>query len=136
MTAVRTPTRCPCGSREPYAGCCGALHRGRGSRRATAPTAEALMRSRFSAFAVGDATYLLLTWHPGTRPAALELDEDLEWRRLEILDATAGDRDDAEGTVEFVAHFWDAAGRRRGQQHERSAFVLEDGQWFYVGPAD
>jgi SEC-C motif-containing protein len=99
----------------------------------TASTAERLMRSRFSAFAVGDATYLLATWHPTTRPASLELDPGLEWRRLEILDTTAGAAHDDEGTVEFVAHFWDAAGRRRGQQQEDSAFVRDDGQWFYVG---
>ncbi len=101
----------------------------------TAPTAERLMRSRFSAFAVGDVTYLLLSWHPKTRPdpAELRLDPDLEWRRLEILGATAGGEDDEEGTVHFVAHFWDAAGRQRGRQEEDSAFVREDGQWLYVG---
>jgi SEC-C motif-containing protein len=100
----------------------------------SAPTAERLMRSRFSAFAVGDGSYLLATWHPRTRPDSLGLDPDVEWRRLEILDVTAGGADDAEGTVEFVAHYWDVSGRRRGQQHENSAFVREDGQWFYVGP--
>lgn len=91
------------------------------------------MRSRYSAFAVGDPWYLLSSWHPSTRPATLELDPDLEWRRLEIVDGTAGDEDDDEGTVAFVAHWWDAAERRRGQQREHSAFVREDGQWFYVG---
>jgi len=98
----------------------------------TAPTAERLMRSRFSAFAVGDLTYLLTSWHPSTRPATLDLDPELQWRRLEILGTTAGGEDDAEGTVEFVAHYWDAAARRRGEQHEDSAFVREDGQWYYV----
>jgi SEC-C motif-containing protein len=101
----------------------------------TAPTAERLMRSRFSAFAVGDGSYLLATWHPRTRPASLDLDPDLEWRRLEIAAVTAGGAHDDTGTVEFVAHYWEATGRRRGEQRENSAFVREDGQWFYVGPA-
>jgi SEC-C motif-containing protein len=92
------------------------------------------MRSRFSAFAVGDPVYLLASWHPSRRPAFLELAADLEWRRLEILEVTAGGEDDDEGTVEFVAHYWDATGLRRGQQQERSAFIREAGQWFYVGP--
>lgn len=93
------------------------------------------MRSRFSAFAVGDAGYLLATWHPRTRPPSLDLDPAIDWRRLEILDVAAGGAEDDEGTVEFVAHYWDAAGRRRGEQRENSAFVREDGQWFYVGVA-
>lgn len=134
MTTLRVPIDCPCGSGESYAACCGPLHRSRGSRRATAPTAERLMRSRFSAFAVGDETYLLLTWHPGTRPATLDLDPDVEWRRLEILGGTKGGEHDDDGTVEFRAHFWDSTALHRGAQHENSAFVREDGQWFYVGP--
>lgn len=93
------------------------------------------MRSRYSAFAVGDPVYLLASWHPSTRPAALDLDPDTQWRRLEIVDATAGGEEDDEGTVEFVAHFWHVAGRERGQQHEDSVFVREGGHWFYVGIA-
>ncbi|WP_437126620.1 YchJ family protein [Paraconexibacter antarcticus] len=131
------PIDCPCGSGEAFAACCAALHRGRGSGRVTAPTAERLMRSRYSAFAVADAAYLLATWHPATRPAAadLVLDPDVEWRRLEITGTTDGGPDDDAGTVEFVARYWDATFRRRGEQRETSAFVREDGQWFYVGPA-
>jgi SEC-C motif-containing protein len=94
------------------------------------------MRSRFSAFAVGDVTYLLATWHPSTRPPALDLHPDIEYRRLEILGTTAGGPQDDEGTVEFIAHFWDASERERGDQYEDSAFVREDGQWFYLGLAD
>jgi SEC-C motif-containing protein len=93
------------------------------------------MRSRFSAFAVGDASYLLATWHPTTRPASLRLDSDLEWQRLEILEVTAGAEGDTEGTVAFDAHFWDAGRGCRGLQRERSAFRRERGRWFYVGPA-
>lgn len=93
------------------------------------------MRSRFSAFAVGDAAYLLATWHPSTRPASLQLDPDLEWQRLEILEVKAGAEGDIEGTVAFDAHFWDAARRERGFQRERSAFRRTGGRWLYVGPA-
>lgn len=91
------------------------------------------MRSRFSAFAVGDVAYLLATWHPSTRPADLDLPAGLEWRRLEILGATGGGVADRTGTVEFAAHFWDAAARRSGRQDEDSAFVREAGAWSYVG---
>ncbi|MCW3040562.1 MAG: hypothetical protein JWM31_2467, partial [Solirubrobacterales bacterium] len=69
----RAPAVCPCGSGAAFAACCGELHRRRGSGRAAAPTAAALMRSRYSAFAVGDPVYLLASWHPSTRPRSLEL---------------------------------------------------------------
>lgn len=124
--------RCPCGSGAPYAACCEPLHRGRATGLVTAPTAERLMRSRFSAFAVGDAEYLLLTWHPGTRPATLELDRDLEWGRLEILGTTGGAEHDTEGTVAFVAEYRDARSGRAGRLSEHSAFRRDAGQWFYV----
>jgi SEC-C motif-containing protein len=92
------------------------------------------MRSRFSAFAVGDAAYLLATWHPSTRPPRLDLPAGLEWWRLEILGTRAGGAADLAGTVEFVAHFRETATRRSGQQHEDSSFVRDSGGWFYVGP--
>ncbi|CAM5692721.1 YchJ family metal-binding protein [Streptomyces violaceorubidus] len=69
MVAIAHPS-CPCGRPEPYARCCGRFHAGT----AAAPSAEALMRSRYSAFVKGDAGYLLRPWHPGTRPARLDLD--------------------------------------------------------------
>lgn len=94
------------------------------------------MRSRYSAFAVGDAAYLLATWHPSTRPTSLELDAGLEWRKLEILGATAGGEHDDEATVEFVAQYWDTTGDQFGQQRENSAFRRVGGEWFYVGPVD
>nr|WP_282600237.1 YchJ family metal-binding protein [Patulibacter sp. SYSU D01012] len=109
------------------------MHRGRASGRATAPTAERLMRSRYSAFAFGDRAYLLATWHPSTRPAALDLDDGLRWEGLDVLRTTAGGEDDRSGTVAFVARYRDAAGHE-GEQREDSAFVREDGAWFYVGP--
>jgi SEC-C motif-containing protein len=84
------------------------------------------MRARFSAFAVGAAEYLRATWHPSTRPAALELDRDVRWLRLEILDRVSGGPLDREGVIEFEAFY---AG---GSQRERSSFVREGGRWLYV----
>lgn len=91
------------------------------------------MRSRFSAFAVRDASYLLATWHSSTRPPSLELDDAVDWLQLEIVSGAAGGESDDRGSVEFVAYFWDTATRERGQQREHSSFVREGGQWFYVG---
>ncbi|MDM7854746.1 YchJ family protein [Cellulomonas alba] len=118
--------RCPCGSGDAYDDCCGRYHRGD----AAAPTAEALMRSRYSAFAVGDAAYLLSSWHPRTRPATLELDDDVTWRHLDVVRTEHGSPWDTAGTVEFTAHFASPAGR--GRLHEVSRFVREGGRWFYV----
>jgi SEC-C motif domain protein len=118
--------RCPCGSGLTLGECCGRLHDGS----ATAATAEQLMRSRYSAFAVGDAAYLLATWHSTTRPGSLELDEDVRWTGLDVLGTTGGSLLAAEGTVEFRAHH--RVGGRPGAQHEKSRFVREDGQWRYL----
>lgn len=119
-------TRCPCLSGLTYDACCGRLHDGS----ATAQTAEQLMRSRFSAFAVGDRSYLLATWHRSTRPASLELDPGLRWYRLDVLATREGGPFDTTGVVEFEAFHRSADGR--GSQHEISRFVREDGLWSYV----
>ncbi|WP_207454864.1 YchJ family protein [Desertivibrio insolitus] len=116
---------CPCGSGTPYSGCCGPLHAG-----APAPTALALMRSRFSAFALADAAYLSRTWHPSTRPDPLELDDDVVWRRLQIVDTTAGGEADTDGVVEFRASYRSA--KSAGLMHERSRFTRHEGRWVYV----
>lgn len=92
------------------------------------------MRSRYSAFAVGETGYLLATWHPTTRPATLELDPAIDWRRLQLRGLTGGTETDDEGTVEFIAHYWDSGGRRYGRQHENSRFVRLGRDWFYVEP--
>jgi SEC-C motif-containing protein len=118
-------TACPCGSGRSYAQCCGPLHDG-----APAPTAEALMRSRFSAFALGRDEYLLASWHPSTRPASIEPDADTEWRRLQLVDVVAGGPDDAEGVVEFRASYRSPEGA--GLLHERSRFVRQEGRWVYL----
>lgn len=88
------------------------------------------MRSRYSAFAVGDAGYLLATWHPSTRPPAVDLDPGVRWTGLDVLATEGGGLLAGEGTVEFRAHW--AAGGQRGEQHERSRFIREDGAWRYV----
>ena len=88
------------------------------------------MRSRYSAFAVGDAAYLLATWHSTTRPGTLQLDRDVRWTGLDVLAKTGGTLLGAEGTVEFRAHYVVAG--RTGAQHENSRFVREDGRWRYL----
>jgi SEC-C motif-containing protein len=117
---------CPCLSGEQYADCCGRFHRGE----AEAPTAEQLMRARYSAFVVLDADYLLRTWYPGTRPTGLELDPAMQWRRLDIVSTGRGGPLDTEGTVEFKAYFRHDG--ERGVQHETSRFRREDRRWYYL----
>jgi SEC-C motif-containing protein len=91
------------------------------------------MRSRYAAFAVGDAEYLRRTWHPSTRPERLRLDPQDRWTRLEVLGTTGGGLFEQTGTVEFRAHY--ARGGRTGVVEENSLFVREDGLWSYLGPA-
>jgi len=118
---------CPCQSGAHYEGCCGRYHAGPLHLRA--PTAEALMRSRYSAFTLALTDYLLATWHASTRPARLEANEPgLKWLGLEVRHHTVIDDDRA--TVEFVARS-KLAGRAQ-RLHEISRFVREDGRWFYV----
>ena len=116
--------RCPCGAGV-YGSCCGPLHAGE-----AAATALQLMRSRYSAFALGLAPYLLGTWHPSTRPRVLSLDDDVRWRRLQIVDTARGGPEDAEGVVEFRAAF--RADDRAQVLHERSRFSRDRGRWAYV----
>ena len=116
---------CPCGTGVSYAECCGALHAGR-----PAESAVALMRSRFSGFALGLPDYLLESWHPDTRPASLELDADTRWRRLQVVDTVAGGPDDETAIVEFRASYRSPTGA--GLLHERSRFARVAGSWRYV----
>jgi SEC-C motif-containing protein len=116
---------CPCGSGLPYGACCGPLHAGQ-----PAESAEALMRSRFSAFALGLPDYLLGSWHPSTRPSALELEDGTDWRRLQIVDTVAGAPGDDTGVVEFRASY--RSPERAGVLHERSRFARLGGHWRYV----
>jgi SEC-C motif domain protein len=120
---------CPCGLGDGYDVCCGRLHAG-----AAALTAESLMRSRYSAFAVGDAGYLLRTWHPAGRPPTLTLDPALHWTRLAVLETHDGGLFDADGTVRFRAVY--VQDGRRGVLAETSRFVRQDKLWTYLGPVD
>jgi SEC-C motif-containing protein len=92
------------------------------------------MRSRYTAFAVGDVDYLRDTWHPSTRPTRVEPDPSRRWTRLEVHETTGGGVFDREGTVAFTAHY--EAGGRSHVQRERSAFVRENRCWYYVGEDD
>lgn len=127
MTESPAPARsCFCLSGDEYAQCCGRFHSGQSE----AATAEQLMRSRYSAFVLLDADYLLRTWHPDTAPSGLDLDPAMEWRRLDIVSTRRGGPLDTEGTVEFKAHF--RHGGERGVHHETSRFVRENRSWYYV----
>ena len=118
---------CPCEPMRRYGDCCGRYHAG--PLHLQAPTAEALMRSRYSAFVREMTDYLLATWHTSTRPPRLEPNEvGLTWLGLEIKRHTAIDADHA--TVEFLAR--SKLGGRAQRLHELSRFVREEGRWLYV----
>ena len=89
------------------------------------------MRSRFAAFRDGDVEWLLASWHPSTRPADLDLDAEVLWRRLQIVDTEAGGEHDPTGVVQFRAQYVRDGGRHI--LHERSRFIRDrDGRWLYV----
>lgn len=119
---------CPCGTRSAYDACCGKFHSS--GNEATAPTAEALMRSRFSAFAVGDLPYLLATWHPNTRPAVLDPSPDHTWIDLEVIEVERGGMLDNDGVVDFVARY--RLDGLEGELRERSTFSRHERRWVYV----
>ena len=87
------------------------------------------MRSRYSAYAVRDAAYLLRTWSADTRPSRLEFDVQLRWTGLDVVSVTGGSAFHTEGTVEFRADY--VADGRPGQLHENSRFIRDDGRWVY-----
>jgi SEC-C motif domain protein len=87
------------------------------------------MRSRYVAYTRGRTDYLLRTWHPSTRPSALDL-EPVRWLGLQVCRVEAGAAADRDGIVEFVARY--KIGGRAHRLHETSRFVREDGRWFYV----
>lgn len=124
-------TACPCGSSGTFDDCCGPLLSG--DKRA--PTAEALMRSRYTAFTRADIKYLERTHHPKTRE---ELDlagagkwaREAEWQGLDIIATESGGQDDESGEVEFKARY-----RLNGENcvlHEISEFTRKQGTWYYV----
>ena len=118
---------CHCGTRLAYDNCCGPLHQNLAEK--AAPTAQALMRSRYSAYVLGLNDYLMATWHMETRPAHIETSPGgLQWLGLEVRRDTLIDEEHAE--VEFVARS-KLNGRAR-RLHEVSRFVRENGRWLYV----
>ena len=128
MNTLPSSTPCPCrlpAALPRYADCCGRFH----TEAAFAPDAEALMRSRYSAYVLGLSDYLLKTWHASTRPTSLEPDPSgLKWLGLEVRRHAAADADHS--SVEFVAR--SKLGGRAHRLHELSRFVREDGRWYYV----
>ena len=129
---------CPCGQSSNhsnakaaplrYGDCCGRYLESDSS----APDAQALMRSRYSAFVLERAPYLLATWHASHRPASIEFESGVKWLGLEVRDVlppTAEHPDQAE--VEFVARQKPASGSAV-RLHERSRFVREGGRWLYL----
>lgn len=113
---------CPCGTGRPLAACCGPLL----SAERLAQTAEELMRSRYTAYALGDREHLWRTWDPRTRPEEPYLGED-RWTGLQVVEVVDGGPDDQAGVVAFVASH---AG---GRLEERSRFTRRGGRWFYTG---
>lgn len=82
------------------------------------------MRSRYTAFVVGDGDHLFRTWHPSTRPDDLDVAPDPGWRELRIIDAP--EPTEHHGEVEFEAV------HDRHPVHERSRFEKRANRWFYV----
>jgi SEC-C motif domain protein len=138
-TKAKLPAACPCGGTS-FAACCGPFLDGS----AAAPTAETLMRSRYTAYTLGNEDYLRATWHPSTRPATpvIDPDEHLQWLGLEVKStlrlrqrkADLPEQQDRD-TVEFVARY--KIGGRAHRLHELSRFVRETGadgvpRWFYL----
>lgn len=123
--AVVKKMECPCGSGLDLADCCCQWHEGLAAG-VFAPTPEALMRSRYSAYVLGLIDYLVATWHPSTAPGDLEL-QPIKWLGLEVRHAEeSGDA----GVVEFVARC--KVSGRAECMHELSRFVREQGRWYYI----
>lgn len=114
---------CPCGSGALYQDCCEPYHLS-----LSAPNAEKLMRSRYSAYVLGLEEYLLNTWHPNTRPQALNLKQDrTQWLGLEVK---RFEPNDEQAIVEFVARY--KINGKAGKMQETSRFKRIATRWFYV----
>lgn len=121
---------CPCGTGHLFEDCCQPFL----LRQQVAPTTEALMRSRYSAFATQHFDYLIQTHHPSKRTLTertelIQSSRHTRWQKLWVLDVVQGQQNHTKGVVEFMAVFQST---ELGQLHERSNFVKESGQWFYV----
>ena len=117
---------CPCGSNKNYSECCAHFL----ASNEIAPNAEALMRSRYTAYTLLEEDYLLVTWHSSTRPASLGLSKEVpaKWLGLDVKRHELQDNEHA--IVEFVARY--KVNGRAQRLHEVSNFVREEGRWFYV----
>ncbi len=125
----KSPTeRCPCGSNAHYPNCCGQQI----DKEIPAPTAEQLMRSRYSAYTRNNSDYLLKTWHESTRPASLDLTQQPqpEWLGLKVCRTEGGDKNHTTGEVEFIARY--KAEEITQVIFEVSRFIKEEGRWYYV----
>jgi SEC-C motif domain protein len=132
------PANCPCCSDTPYADCCEPRLNGT----IPAPTAAALMRSRYTAFTQGNIDYLIATLHPQShqpddKRRHRQTISQTQWISLTVIKTQKGQLQDKTGTVEFVAAYRDTqamgfAAAEVKQLHERSRFVREHDQWFYV----
>lgn len=116
-------TFCPCGSGTLFSDCCEPLHLG-----ASASGPEALMRSRFSAFATSNLTYLNKSWAAKTRPADLTLDPEINWVRLQIISSS---KHGQQGQVHFRAFYKDKSGSP-GMLEEHSRFIKKGADWYYL----
>lgn len=119
---------CICGSEFDFSQCCKPYLQGK-----AAPTAEALMRSRYAAYVKRDGAYLHRTWSITTRPAQSSLNAlaPTQWTGLSVLRTEAGGAHDQTGVVEFIAAWQEADGTRQ-QLHETSQFAREKGRWVYL----
>ena len=118
---------CKCGSGIDYQHCCEPYHQ----ENATVQTAEALLRSRYCAYVREYNDYINNTWHASTRPKdAICHNPALRWTGLEILSQQGGGESDSQGEIEFIARY--TISDRPEELHERSHFVREAGQWFYL----
>jgi SEC-C motif domain protein len=131
LKALSSTAECPCGTGSDYGQCCERWHKGLALGQG-APTPEALMRSRYSAYALRLHDYLMATWHGSTAPGELDMGP-VKWLGLEVR---ATEQSAEAGVVEFIARFRDSSGRAQ-RLHEISRFVWEAAasgalQWWYV----
>jgi len=118
-----TDTLCPCASERAYSDCCEPYHLGD----ALPDSVEALMRSRYSAFVLADDDYLLESWHPLTCPEHLDLSDNPDWVKLEVV---SSEQDGEQGRVHFKAFYQD--GKQQECLEELSEFRKANGRWYYL----
>ncbi|WP_299729238.1 YchJ family protein [uncultured Endozoicomonas sp.] len=134
MKQTVTESLCPCGSQQTMAACCGQY-----LENLSAPTAEKLMRSRYTAYTLNDFPYLITTTHPEQQAAlreqqVYEQTPDTLWQKLEILDTQAGQESDTSGTVEFKASFREDEDGPVHAHQECSSFSKINGRWYFIYP--